>query len=814
MDIAPRHFVIGWKVSALEPQVASVRYRALLPVLALEEQHGFECRVFSDQHAVELGELDALVIVKGLGLEDFELAQKAFARQIPIILDLCDNIFAQGYGESKVDYRPTPSDVFSTIARYASAIVVSTEPLEELVRLYCGDHHAVVVIPDGVESSKRLLEIDARLRQDRGRQRRRAIRTFGRRLWRSMHRLQDFGRMAWGPLIQRSRRIINRNSAAQALRALARFRPTAIFSTDTQRLASAGGTRSVEAPAVSAALKLLWFGIHGAEHGNFGMLDLLLIQADLEQIAQEFDVELVVVSNHREKFERHIKPLRIKTRYLNWSAATMEQQLREAALVLMPNSLDSFSLCKSANRTALALTAGVPVVATLTPALRELSDCIRTGSFLEGMRWYLSNPSRGAQSAGQGQAIIQRVYGSHRIATLWLDVLNTAVRSRSSQEHASEQPSSANLVVSIYLVMDIDLALPVIRRAQGMGIEVMVLCNSEIRAIKPDIETLLRAHCRQYLLVHRTMLDRHFLFPASATALLTFSETNLRPHAFNHQLTKMANRAGLATFTTQHGFENVGLTYDDSIQPIRKISFAAQHIFIWGSLETLHPSIPPRTRRKCIPIGCPKPERGTRATLPQAFSGNKPVVGIFENLHWKRYSDAYREAFISNVMKLARMCPEVLFLVKPHNAGLWLTSRFRGELPSAPNVVIADPRAPQWASTTASGVFWRCAAVITTPSTVALDAARYGLPVAVVAQGLSLNNYAPLPLLHDPQDWWGFVADALEAQKRPALADLARKFCRRVVLADGADLRMVEALFPQYAKAVQLHDGASHVPAL
>jgi hypothetical protein len=129
------------------------------------------------------------------------------------------------------------------------------------------------------------------------------------------------------------------------------------------------------------------------------------------------------------------------------------------------------------------------------------------------------------------------------------------------------------------------------------------------------------------------------------------------------------------------------------------------------------------------------------------------------------------------------------------------------------NVVIADPKSPQWASVTASGVFWRCAAVITTPSTVALDAARHGLPVAVVAQGLSLNNYEPLPLLRDSQDWHRFVADAMQEQEQKPLLELAREFCRRVVLADGADLRMLKALFPHHAKAAPPRAESSHAPA-
>ena len=807
MTTARRRLVIGWKVSTLAPQVASVRYRALLPILALE-QGGVECRIFSDRHCLDLGALDALVIVKGLSLEDCELAQVAFAKRVPIVLDLCDNIFVNSYGQSAIEFRPTPADTFATMARLASAIVVSTEPLADLVRQHCGRQREIFVIPDGVESSTQFQEISARLRAVRRVQRRQILQVAGRRLLHSVARLQDFGWLAWAPVIKRWTKIAATVTAKRQWCALLRNQMSQAMRDAERRRERGASCSPAEHPPGSALQQILWFGIHGAEHASFGMLDLLLIQADLEQIAREFDVELVVVSNNREKFQRQIAPLEIRSRYLDWTASAVEQQLQGAALVLIPNSLDSFSLCKSANRTVLALNAGVPVVATLTPALSGLSGCIQTGSFLDGMRWYLSEAARAAHDVRQGQAVIAQMFGSKRVASLWRDLLQTVVQTRVTSELPAEGPPDAELLVAIHLIMDIDLALPVIRRAQNMGIAVLVLCNSEIRGAKPDVEALVREHCQQYLFVHQTMLDRNFLFPASAKAMLTFSETSLRPHAFNHQLTKMANRAGLATFTAQHGFENVGLTYDDAIQPIRKVSFAARHILIWGPLETLHPSIPVSTRRKCLPVGCPKPAQGIRAVLPHAFSSGGPVVGIFENLHWKRYPDGYRKAFIDNVMQLAQLRPEILFLVKPHQAGLWLTSRFQGALPGLPNIVIADPKSPQWASSTASGLLWRCAAVITTPSTVALDAARHGVPVAIVAQGLTLDNYAPLPRLYDPQDWYHFVSDAMEPQKRQKLLDLAQEFCQRVVLPDGADLRMVEAMLPQHAEATRPNKGS------
>jgi hypothetical protein len=101
--------------------------------------------------------------------------------------------------------------------------------------------------------------------------------------------------------------------------------------------------------------------------------------------------------------------------------------------------------------------------------------------------------------------------------------------------------------------------------------------------------------------------------------------------------------------------------------------------------------------------------------------------------------------------------------------------------------VIADPQTPPWENHTASALLGNMAAVITTPSTVALDAARYGLPVAVFGGGLDLSNYQPLPLLQALTDWQTFVKAALDDEQRGGLKSAASSFVGRVLVeGDGA----------------------------
>jgi hypothetical protein len=80
--------------------------------------------------------------------------------------------------------------------------------------------------------------------------------------------------------------------------------------------------------------------------------------------------------------------------------------------------------------------------------------------------------------------------------------------------------------------------------------------------------------------------------------------------------------------------------------------------------------------------------------------------------------------------------------------------------------------------------------VITTPSTVALDAALARKPVAVVAYGHDLPAFQPLPLLQSAADWIGFGEQA-------ASADTARKraaFVTRNTKAGSAEQEAVAYL--------------------
>lgn len=88
---------VGWKIASTSFEIASLRYRALYPALALSEQE-IESRIFHFAAEEQLQDLDVLVIVKSFKSEDLLLAQRAAEKGVRVVFDLCDNIFINAYG--------------------------------------------------------------------------------------------------------------------------------------------------------------------------------------------------------------------------------------------------------------------------------------------------------------------------------------------------------------------------------------------------------------------------------------------------------------------------------------------------------------------------------------------------------------------------------------------------------------------------------------------------------------------------------------------------------------------------------------------
>ncbi|HXF94301.1 MAG TPA: hypothetical protein VNK46_16225 [Nitrospiraceae bacterium] len=687
-------------------------------------------------------------------MSDLALARLARARNIPVILDLCDNVFVDGYeSHAKV--------ITAQLASLASVIVTATAALADVVKEHVAGPVEVTTIPDPAESVG-----DAR----------RVLRRFG-------HRTAIFELREWvaGMKAGRGRECFR---LLRLLRMWAREGATALG----RRPGSHRDTWPSSGRSLAGHRIVTWFGNHGADHSDFGMLDLLAVAPALEALASRYPIVLRVISNSREKFLRRIAPLNLPTDYRKWSLIRCHEWIRESDVVVVPNSLSEFSVCKSANRALLALSNGVPVVATRTRAMEELEGCVILDDWEKGIEAYLCDGQLREAHVKRAKSIIQERFSGPRIAEKWLEVIERAKTCRNrSDRHAGGRP---RVVFLVNLVQDLDLIEPIYQRARQtddwlaeLWVTTFDLCR------RRDMYERLRARSLRYEVVDpRRGGSGGFPGWERVVALVSASESSLPPHADAYRAVRRARRLGVRTFTMQHGFENVGLTYSDAEYPADRVRFASDVIFTWGPVSQLHERVQVETRRKCVPVGCPKTTEDESPWL--RIPGGRPLVAVFENLHWTRYSEAYRHSFVADLVAVAAELPGVDFLVRPHPAGRWLTGRGGRSVAKLDNLLVADPGSPGWVRISAVHVLRRATAVITTPSTIALDAARLDRPVAVAAYGLDLAAYAPLPVLNGREDWSRFIRGVLEGRSQVWL-DLARRFAERTTIGGDAVERIL-----------------------
>lgn len=802
-----KYLMVGWKVATLEPNVASVRYRVLLPILALE-QHDIQSRLFSDGKLENLKGLDVLVIAKSFTPEDICLAQEAKSLGIPVVYDLCDNVFIASYRKIAgyaVDV------IFRSIADNVVLITATTESLAEVIRRHLNSSVPVHVVPDGIDTEplieaglRRLSAVCNSASKHHGK--------FSSKLMRELSLLRTytpFGimrRLVWhgrkylywrywaNKAYVRFDALRNRWYARQLNAQFIAVNET--VSENYPMSVNLSGDLTDSTSSNEKVHQILWFGNHGGTHARFGMLDLLEISEALESIASEYNVELVVLSNNLDKYNQHILPLAIPSRYVQWTREAMKPHLREADVVVVPNTLDDFSICKSSNRTVLSLFHGVPVVATYTSALAPLSECIELDDFERGLKRYFSNPEHVRDHVERGRKLVTELYGQDAIGNYWRDILKLAINTPSKISD-----KSAMLIVVLNLPQDLDLAIPILQAAQNRGLLVEVWCSLtllneslRVKAALDDLDILWRVLQDKIGKNKAVSSSQVVRLLGKSKGLLVMSESNLPPHKFTHQIIKIAKKRGVVTSVVQHGYENIGLSYSDKSQSISKINFAAERVYIWGPLYTLHPNIPSGTRIKCFPVGSTKPANAEPVAIP-SLQSCKTVVGIFENLHWDRYSNDYCKFFLDGIQQLADSFPHITFLVKPHHAGLWITHRYDGTIPSASNLVIADPTDPVWEPYTATQLLGCMNAVITSPSTVALDAARAGIPVAVVTHNMDIECYKPLYNIKNSEQWLALIESINDPQQRAGLVQLGEKFVREVVIPGDASEIILDDIY-------------------
>jgi hypothetical protein len=141
--------------------VASILYRGLYPAAHLRRA-GHETLVFDFPLSFwTMRTLDALVIVKAMNNRAYLTALNARALGVPVILDICDDIFVPGYGKGD----GAEAQVFRAMAALASAIVTTGPAMLDLLRREIGPNANILIVEDPIETAEDNTIVNAAITQ-------------------------------------------------------------------------------------------------------------------------------------------------------------------------------------------------------------------------------------------------------------------------------------------------------------------------------------------------------------------------------------------------------------------------------------------------------------------------------------------------------------------------------------------------------------------------------------------------------------------------------------------------------------------------
>ena len=279
-------------------------------------------------------------------------------------------------------------------------------------------------------------------------------------------------------------------------------------------------------------------------------------------------------------------------------------------------------------------------------------------------------------------------------------------------------------------------------------------------------------------------------------AFLSTVESTTAKHKLPYVITKLANAAGVSTYTLQHGFENVGLSYCDEIHG-PDIKFAAKTVLTWGPVEKLPAWVGKDTREKAIAVGCPK-KLVILENDPSVTKGGRPIIGVFDNLHWHRYDEKYLANFLRDLETIAVKRKEFRFVLKSHPDSIRNRSRkLLARLSCMENVDVADLLEEEQEVLTTPWLLSHALGVITTPSTIALDGALAKVPIAVTRYGLDLTYYSPLCLLDKLENWQGFLDRLMEPSGVRNLTMNGEQFLNQVLVSGDPPTKILNVMVGQ-----------------
>lgn len=371
-------FVI-WKVESKNINIASYRYRCLTPLRwFFETCLNKEMHIVLDQRDSFFfpRETSAMVFVKTFSKKDFDYAQIAKSKNVPIFIDICDNFLGisnqshnEAHNEAHIKSH-AKYEYFNQIAEISTAIVTPTEELKKNLSIGLNlIEDKIFVIPDSIETKGDLTFIlnENKIKKDL-----------------LLAKIINSAQLL--PIkIMRNFCIIlfKRISSASNRKLLKTLHddqgnpPTSSLNQSITAKTKANQRRAPDlaAPINNHVKKILWFGNSG-KPGVSGITDILILEKDLLALAKKIDFVLTICSDNEDQYLEYIYKLPIRTQFIKWSLNSIQSCLLDCDCVIIPNPLNRFTIGKSSNRALLALSYNKTVIATKTNALVSISDLI------------------------------------------------------------------------------------------------------------------------------------------------------------------------------------------------------------------------------------------------------------------------------------------------------------------------------------------------------------------------------------------------------------------------------------------------------
>ncbi len=501
----------------------------------------------------------------------------------------------------------------------------------------------------------------------------------------------------------------------------------------------------------------------------------------LRRTAARLGAEIIVTSEDEEALAQIGRSASVRT--IGAADAGLLAVIAKAQVFLCAYPLAPAHSPRPGHWARSALYQGAPVIAASHPSLDGLAHLCVLDDWERGLALYTRFPTVRLRAVVEAQAALAPRLAPERIAAEWRGLIDSLPEPKVRRGLRPFRSVAPLVLTLIDLQQDLDILLPILLALRARGeARLRIIMTDWLVAQSPRASSQLKAHALPFEVAARGPA-REGSEPSlrGVSAVLSASDSSVNNHKAGYALCRRAREMGLLTFSVQHGLENIGLNYRDDVHEAN-VRFASATVFTWCRNEDLAPWVPQETRVAATPVGSPK---ASPVLAPVELSQGhwSRIVGVFENLHWRRFSDVFRQQLLDDLHLAAETHPDTLFLIKPHHAGQWASTN-PGAIRQSANLVVIDPTDSAWEPHTAPALISAMDAVLTTPSTVAVDAAGLGRPVAVFGYDLDLPIYAPLPIIRRFADLQDFLDDGDAGLLRN------EEFLKRVRLPGRADHRI------------------------